>query len=67
MNIPANGAGGTPPTRDLARELREGIAALADARAGKRTLRTHTVPVLAPLLIGLVGGYPDTIERLASI
>jgi putative transcriptional regulator len=29
--------------RDLFKELTEGIDALADHRAGKRTLRTHTV------------------------
>ena len=29
--------------RDLFAELREGIDALADARQGKRTLRTHSV------------------------
>ena len=29
--------------RNLFRELREGAAALADARQGKRTLRTHVV------------------------
>ena len=29
--------------RNLFKELREGAAALADARQGKRTLRTHTV------------------------
>jgi putative transcriptional regulator len=31
------------PNRNLFAELREGIAALADARHGKRTLRTHAV------------------------
>ena len=29
--------------RDLFAELREGVAALADSRKGKRTLRTHSV------------------------
>ncbi len=29
--------------RNLFRELREGMSALADARQGKRTLRTHVV------------------------
>ena len=29
--------------RDLFGELREGVAALADARQGKRTLRTHAL------------------------
>ena len=29
--------------RDLFAELREGVAALADARQGKRTLRTHAL------------------------
>ena len=29
--------------RNLFRELREGMTALADARQGKRTLRTHAV------------------------
>ena len=31
------------PKRDLFGELQEGFAALADARQGKRTLRTHSV------------------------
>jgi putative transcriptional regulator len=31
------------PKRDLFAELSEGMAALAQARKGKRTLRTHTV------------------------
>ncbi len=31
------------PKRDLFAELREGMVALAEARKGKRTLRTHTV------------------------
>jgi len=30
-------------TRDLFAELSEGMEALADARHGKRTLRTHAV------------------------
>ena len=30
-------------TRDLFAELNEGLEALADARHGKRTLRTHAV------------------------
>jgi putative transcriptional regulator len=39
--------------RNLFRELREGMTALADARQGKRTLRTHAVefkpaPELSP-------------------
>ena len=29
--------------RNLFKELREGAAALADARQGKRTLRTHAI------------------------
>lgn len=35
----------TKPTikRDLFAEIREGMAALAEVREGKRTLRTHTV------------------------
>jgi putative transcriptional regulator len=31
------------PKRDLFGELQEGFAALADARQGKRTLRTHAI------------------------
>lgn len=31
------------PKRDLFAELSEGMSALAEARQGKRTLRTHTV------------------------
>lgn len=41
------------PKRDLLSELSEGMDALADARQGKRTLRTHSVefkpaPTLTP-------------------
>lgn len=32
-----------PPTRDVFQELVEGMTALAEARQGKRTLRTHAV------------------------
>jgi putative transcriptional regulator len=35
-------------TRNIADDLREGFTALADQRAGKRTLRTHTVELLPP-------------------
>ena len=42
--------------RELFAELAEGLQALADARAGKRTLRTH-----------VVRRFPDTVERLADI
>lgn len=43
----------TLPKRDLFKELQEGFSALADARGGKRTLRTTSVkvkpvPVLSP-------------------
>ena len=31
------------PRRDLFAELKEGMDALADARGGKRTLRTHSI------------------------
>jgi len=31
------------PTRDVFQELVEGMSALAEARQGKRTLRTHAV------------------------
>lgn len=46
-------AGVRKPGRDLYTELTEGISALADARLGKRTLRTHAVelrpaPTIAP-------------------
>ena len=33
------------PTRDVFQEIVEGMTALADARQGKRTLRTHSVAV----------------------
>lgn len=36
------------PRRDLFAELSEGVAALADAREGKRTLRTHAVAFKPP-------------------
>jgi putative transcriptional regulator len=36
------------PRRDLFTELTEGVAALADAREGKRTLRTHAVTFKPP-------------------
>ena len=41
------------PRRDLFAELTEGLTALAEARQGKRTLRTHSVavkpaPVVSP-------------------
>jgi putative transcriptional regulator len=35
----------TTKKRNLFEELKEGLGALADQRAGKRTLRTHTVNV----------------------
>lgn len=45
--------------RDLFDELSEGVAALAEARQGKRTLRTHALEYKpAP---------KDTIDRLAAI
>ena len=56
------------PKRDLFGELQEGFAALADARQGKRTLRTHSVelrPVLdvSPSeLIQLRDGYALRID-----
>jgi putative transcriptional regulator len=37
-----------PPRRDLFAELNEGMTALAEARAGKRTLRTHAVAFRPP-------------------
>jgi hypothetical protein len=37
------------PRRDLFAELSEGVAALAGAREGKRTLRTHAVTFRPPL------------------
>jgi putative transcriptional regulator len=36
------------PRRDLFAELTDGVAALADAREGKRTLRTHAVAFKPP-------------------
>lgn len=35
-----------PEKRDLSAELKEGVVALAEARQGKRTLRTHEVSAL---------------------
>jgi putative transcriptional regulator len=40
-NVKATPKGGA--RRDLFDELREGVAALADSRQGKRTLRTHAL------------------------
>jgi putative transcriptional regulator len=36
-------ASGRPTRRDLWAELKEGMTELAEARQGKRTLRTHSV------------------------
>jgi putative transcriptional regulator len=38
----------TAPRRDLFAELNEGLKALAEERAGKRTLRSHAVEWKAP-------------------
>lgn len=43
MKIAARGKRALPGKRDLFVELNEGIAALAEARQGKRTLRTYAV------------------------
>lgn len=40
-----------PPNRDVFQELIEGMTALAEARQGKRTLRTHAVSVKAAPLV----------------
>ncbi len=40
------------PRRDLFAELEEGVAALAEARSGKRTLRTHAVAYKPPPHVG---------------
>jgi len=61
-------------------ELTEGMTALADSRAGKRTLLTHAVEfkpareqgraipnAQATLLINLVKLFPDMVERLAAV
>jgi putative transcriptional regulator len=69
--------------RDLYVELLEGFDALADQRAGKRTLRRYlrtNVRTLenweqgrakpnaqAALLIRMVQRFPDTVRRLAEI
>jgi putative transcriptional regulator len=65
--------------RDLFDELMEGFDALADRRAGKRTLRTHVRTLenweqgrakpnaQAALLIRMVHRFPDTVRRLAEI
>ena len=39
------------PRRDLLAELTEGLTALAEARQGKRTLRTHSVAVKPALVV----------------
>jgi hypothetical protein len=38
--------------RDLFAELKEGVAALAEARQGKRTLRMHVMPALGAKSVG---------------
>ena len=38
------------PTRDLFAELSEGMEALANARQGTRTLRTHVIELKSPRL-----------------
>lgn len=43
MKKPTKGVPRGATKRDLFSELREGFAALAEARQGKRTLRTHSV------------------------
>lgn len=43
MKVPAPSVTKRAVKRDLYGELVEGVAALAEARQGKRTLRTHTV------------------------
>jgi putative transcriptional regulator len=53
MKTGSRGKATRPGKRDLFEELSEGVAALAEARAGKRTLRTHAVeykpaPALTP-------------------
>ncbi len=41
MKVSAKAKRGRAPKRDLFAELSEGMTALAEARQGKRTLRTH--------------------------
>ena len=43
MKTPVKGGPTRAAKRDLFAELSEGVTALADARQGKRTLRTHSV------------------------
>jgi putative transcriptional regulator len=43
MKRPAKAKTKRRPKRDLFGELKEGMEALADAREGKRTLRTHLI------------------------
>lgn len=43
MKTHPSGSGRRPRKRDLFSEITEGVEALADARRGKRTLRTHAV------------------------
>lgn len=47
MKATTRKARAAPPKRDLFAELSEGMSALAEAREGKRTLKTHTVPFKA--------------------
>jgi hypothetical protein len=42
---------GRSATRDLFAELNEGMEALADARQGKLSLRTHSMEVEPPLTV----------------
>lgn len=43
MKTPAKAKSARAAKRDLFAELSEGVAALAEARQGKRTLRTHAI------------------------
>lgn len=43
MKRPVKGKAKGDPTRDLFAELSEGLEALAEARRGNRTLRTHAI------------------------
>lgn len=58
--------------RDLFDELTEGLDALSDQRAGKRTLENWEQGRAKPnaqaaLLIRMVQRFPDTVRRLAEI
>lgn len=53
--------------RDLFAELMEGMDALADARQGKRTLRTHWVEFSQPPLVWANGGSSSGTQSTTAL